>query len=343
MANSLSKDDVAQFNREMAYYKNESRESVRNAVLNAIDEAGDEPSDDDLRAICSVAVDSMCIATYGDWEYIAAMSDDLVRILTGGSLPGFDFDASGVFSSESEIRAIVDSHMDSVRSGDMSLNEFSNRVADCADIEVKNMHARTLDRIVGGRSDARWARVPVGESCEWCIMTGSLGYYYYSAQAAAKASHAKCNCLIVPKVGNKTPEIDGYDPDELYMQWVKSVKEEGMRPEHELTKARKHKNSLHRDGWETVNPVEVICDMLPMARRDRKREEGSKKIIWGSDYASYLVLIEPSEGYFRIIDTENKDGKQPFVYYDGRTFDKDTDNDLYLKNTHYKILGFENA
>ena len=212
-----------------------------------------------------------------------------------------------------------------------------------ADIEVKNMHAGTLDRIVGGRGDAMWARVPVGESCEWCIMTGSLGYYYYSAQAAAKASHAKCNCLIVPKVGNKTPEIDGYDHDALYMQWVKSVKEEGMRPEHELTKARKHKNSLHRDGWETVNPVEVICDMLPMARRDRKREEGSKKIIWGSDYASYLVLIEPSEGYFRIIDTENKDGKQPFVYYDGRTFDKDTDNDLYLKNTHYKILGFENA
>lgn len=65
--------------------------------------------------------------------------------------------------------------MDSVRSGEMSLNEFSNRVADCADIEVKNMYAGTLDRIVGGRGDAMWACVPVGESCEWCIMTGSLG------------------------------------------------------------------------------------------------------------------------------------------------------------------------
>lgn len=137
-------------------------------------------------------------------------------------------------------------------------------------------------------------------------MTGSLGYYYYSAQAAARASQAKCNCLIVPKIGNKTPVIDGYDPDELYMQWVKSVKDGGVRPEHELSKARKRKNSLHRDGLETVNPVEVICDMLPMARRDRKREEGSKKIIWGSDYASYLVLIEPSEGYFRVINTKNK-------------------------------------
>ena len=116
-----------------------------------------------------------------------------------------------VSSSESEIRTIIDSHMGSVRSGEISLNEFSNRVADCADIEVKNMHARTLDRIVGMRGDARWARVPVGASCEWCIMTGSLGYYYYSAQAAAKASHAKCDCLIVPKIGNKAPEIDGYD------------------------------------------------------------------------------------------------------------------------------------
>lgn len=116
-----------------------------------------------------------------------------------------------VFTSESEIRAIVDSHMDSVRSGEISLKKFSNRVADCTDIEVKNMHARTLDRIVGRRGDAMRARVPVGKSCEWCVMTGSLGYYYYSAQAAAKASHAKCDCLIVPKVGNKTPEIDGYD------------------------------------------------------------------------------------------------------------------------------------
>lgn len=161
--------------------------------------------------------------------------------------------------------------MDSVRSGDMSLSEFSNRVADCAGIEVKNMYAGTLDRIVGRRGDAMWARVPVGGSCEWCIMTGSLGCCYYSAQAAAKASHAKCNCLIVPKVGNKTPEIEGYDPDVLYMQWVKSVKNEGARPEHELSKARKRKNSLHRGGWEAVNPIEVIANMPPMARRDRKR------------------------------------------------------------------------
>ncbi|MDO4498707.1 MAG: hypothetical protein Q4B51_03675 [Coriobacteriaceae bacterium] len=174
-------------------------------------------------------------------------------------------------------------------------------------------------------------------------MTGSLGYYYYSAQAAAKASHAKCNCLIVPKVGNKTPEIDGYDHDALYMQWVKSVKEEGMRPEHELTKARKHKNSLHRDGWETVNPVEVICSMLPMARRDRKREEGSKKIIWGSDYASYLVLIEPSEGYFRIINTEARDRELPFVYHDGTLFEVGTNKGQYLSKTHYRILGFDDV
>ena len=58
------------------------------------------------------------------------------------------------------------------------------------------------------------------------LITGSLGYCYYSAQAAAKASHAKCNCLIVPRIGKKTPEIDGYDPDVLYMQWVDGLKRE---------------------------------------------------------------------------------------------------------------------
>lgn len=91
-------------------------------MLSAINEVGDGPSDDSLRAICSVAVYSMCIAMYGGWECIAAMSDDLVRMV----------------------------HHD------------------------------------------RFARILL-----------------LFRPRAAKASHAKRNCLIVPKVGNKAPEIDG--------------------------------------------------------------------------------------------------------------------------------------
>lgn len=248
--------DAAPFSGEKAYCKREPRGSSGSSMLSAIDEAGDEPSDDDLRAICSVAVDSMRIATYGDWECIATMSDDLVRMV----------------------------HHD------------------------------------------RFARIlllfrPGG--CEGVPREVQLPYRSEGREQG--------------------PEIDGYDPDELYMQWVKSVKDEGARPEHELSRARKRKNSLHRDGWEAVNPVEVIADLLSMARRDRKLESGSKKIIWGSDYASYLALIEPSEGYFRVINTKNKSEELPFVYHDGTPFVVGTDNDQYLRKTHYRIMGFDNG
>lgn len=66
-----------------------------------------------------------------------------------------------------------------------------------------------------GRDPAkpRYARVPVGETCGFCLMLASFGYQYTSEESASHA-HRKCNCRIVPSFGDA--EVRGYDPDAMY-------------------------------------------------------------------------------------------------------------------------------
>ena len=67
----------------------------------------------------------------------------------------------------------------------------------------------------------RWARVPHGKTCAWCLMLASRGWVYLDARSAGAARqwHADCDCQIVPAWGDKIPRIVGYDPDALYAQY----------------------------------------------------------------------------------------------------------------------------
>lgn len=62
----------------------------------------------------------------------------------------------------------------------------------------------------------RYARVPVGPTCAWCIMLASQGFVYHSMKSAGKQGlndyHAYCDCAIVPGWGEST-KIRGYDSD----------------------------------------------------------------------------------------------------------------------------------
>lgn len=63
-----------------------------------------------------------------------------------------------------------------------------------------------------------YARVPVGETCSWCLMLASRGFAYHSETDAGKMAkfHGDCDCEIVPDNG-VIP--DGYDADVLYEQY----------------------------------------------------------------------------------------------------------------------------
>ena len=52
-----------------------------------------------------------------------------------------------------------------------------------------------------GKAPGRWARVPVGDTCAWCIMLASQGAWYLSEESALGANgghyHDNCNCIAV--------------------------------------------------------------------------------------------------------------------------------------------------
>ncbi len=63
----------------------------------------------------------------------------------------------------------------------------------------------------------RYGRVPRGETCGFCLMLASFGFYAKTIEAA-EHSHAHCDCRIVPGFNGKTT-VKGYDPDGMYQRY----------------------------------------------------------------------------------------------------------------------------
>lgn len=69
-------------------------------------------------------------------------------------------------------------------------------------------------------SGVRFARIPKGPTCPFCTMLASRGFVYRSEKLAGEMQkfHPKCDCQIVPS-WEKSPRVDGYDPDGMYARY----------------------------------------------------------------------------------------------------------------------------
>lgn len=69
----------------------------------------------------------------------------------------------------------------------------------------------------------RFARVPSGPSCGFCIMLASRGFVYATRESAGEFTrfHDDCDCRIV--AGMQGMEVEGYDPDGLYDRYARCV------------------------------------------------------------------------------------------------------------------------
>lgn len=71
-----------------------------------------------------------------------------------------------------------------------------------------------------GLAPGRWARVPVGETCAWCIMLASQGAWYLSEQSALGSEpghyHSDCDCVAVFHADAN--DISGYTDLMTYKQ-----------------------------------------------------------------------------------------------------------------------------
>lgn len=93
----------------------------------------------------------------------------------------------------------------------------TSRLQTVTDARVKTAGTDTiLEMSTRDKVKPMWARVPVGDTCDWCKMLGSQGWSYKSANSAGegRAFHANCECQIVPS-WDENPTLEGYDPDAL--------------------------------------------------------------------------------------------------------------------------------
>lgn len=93
----------------------------------------------------------------------------------------------------------------------------SHRADDCvAESAVAANEARTRRGRKGGM---RFARVPSGPSCGFCIMLASRGFVYATRESAGGMSrwHNDCDCRIV--AGYDGMRVEGYDPDGMYERY----------------------------------------------------------------------------------------------------------------------------
>ena len=95
-------------------------------------------------------------------------------------------------------------------------------------------------RINAKRDGLRYARVPMGgETCTFCAMLASNGFYYKSAKMAGEGNHyhENCRCKVIP--GFDGMEVEGYDPDEWLARWGAYQDLDGMGLTEEARKAAK--------------------------------------------------------------------------------------------------------
>lgn len=100
-------------------------------------------------------------------------------------------------------------------------NDSSQWVNLAYDVAHRTSRLTTLFTAKKDPSKVRYARVPQGITCEWCVMIASRGFVYHTEDTAGDSSkfHLHDDCLIIPSWGEQS--IPGYDPDSLYKQYAK--------------------------------------------------------------------------------------------------------------------------
>ena len=116
----------------------------------------------------------------------------------------------------------------------------------------------------------RWARVPRGETCEFCLMLASRGFAYTSEKTAGREMqyHSDCDCRIVPSWGKQT--LKGYDPDGLYARYKACA--DTVAPMTTRERYDAYKKTLAARGGEELRDYEswkCSIELAEMRWRDR--------------------------------------------------------------------------
>lgn len=150
--------------------------------------------------------------------------DDLIWQLSGGTnntdVPGLHLrdvipDADGNVHNKAGIR--IDDLWPSTGNIDDYLDYISKWIQSAGRMQVQN-------NIRMDPTQPRWARIPKGETCEFCLMLASRGFDYLTEETASLGGsfhNGACDCAVVPSwVESK---ISGYNPYLLEQRWQACV------------------------------------------------------------------------------------------------------------------------
>lgn len=207
-------------------------------------------------------------------------------------------EASGVYVPPAEM-APTASYVDTAKAVRGTLFNPHNTVPQTVGRLVKQTGADTTLRNAL-RDGAKFAWIPHGETCAFCITLASRGWQNMSRNALrnghAEHIHANCNCEYAISF-DKNPSVEGYDPD-YYLKIYKDA--DGVKP------ATKIKNIRRMLEEKRQNEVATVGDVSTWASDKLKR-------VLGSDYDAFEDLVNGSP-IRALYDKYSDEGE---FYYDG--------------------------
>ena len=141
--------------------------------------------------------------------YDAVRESSVGERMGATALSGYEPDAT-----EGAVRAFVQDIVDG-----KPVEQFNRKVLERVDYDIRRAeNVSVADNVALDPLKPKYARVPSGsETCNFCLMLASRGFAYTSRDAASHA-HPECDCRVVQ--GYDGMEVEGYDPDALYSDYL---------------------------------------------------------------------------------------------------------------------------
>lgn len=182
----------------------------------------------------------------------------------------------------------IDAHfqnlLDAYANGNETWAQVEPKIRAAFEGELQNLQRGTIienldrdysyERRGRGTYNAGYARVPVGETCAWCYMLASLGYYYRSYESAGGVDpdryHLHCDCVVVAY--NDPEDIGGYDDYFMYKDMYNSA----------------------RDAFKDNDYSDDMARRIEAAKKehDEKYARGEYKVKWQDTNAIMMIMRE---------------------------------------------------
>lgn len=114
------------------------------------------------------------------------------------------------------------------------------------------------------RDKVKYARVPMGDACGFCLMLSSRGFVYASEETAGidpDHYHRSCRCRVVP--GFYGLKVDGYDHDTLYKGYRDCYEtlglRDGIRKEWDALPWPEHEKWLERHEYDENRALDAFA------------------------------------------------------------------------------------